>query len=183
MRNSHHRMDRFLASVERRAFCMARVAVGNRDDALDIVQDAMFRMVRSYGKKSEEEWRPIFFRILQNRIRDHHRRGRIRMRRRTWLPAPDRNADDPGGDPMDNVPDTGNADPLEQAAAGQSLAALEKALRSLPRRQQQVFLLRAWEGMSVKESAFAMKCSEGTVKTHFSRAVHTLRGMLEGYRT
>ena len=181
MRDGDNRMNIFLASVERRAFCMARVSAENRDDALDIVQDTMFRMVRSYRQKPEKEWRPIFFRILQNRIRDYRRRGRIRRRLQVWLPFLNHTENGQTEDPVNDVQDQNTPDPMEQAAVRQSIAALEAALRTLPVRQQQVFLLRAWEGMSVKEAAFVMKCSEGTVKTHYSRAVHRLREMLEDW--
>ncbi len=175
-------MERFLASVERRAFRMARIATGSPEDALDIVQDAMFRLVRRYGGKSEEEWRPVFFRILQNRIRDHLRRRRFRGLWRVRPGSGNRGDTDPAVDPLDAVADPNARSPAEQARTGESLRRLEAALRSLPTRQQQVFLLRAWEEMSVKETAAVMGCSEGTVKTHFSRALHTLRGMLEDHR-
>ncbi len=181
MQDGDNRMNIFLASVERRAFCMARISAENREDALDIVQDTMFRLVRSYGHKPEKEWHPIFFRILQNRIRDYHRRSRMRRRLQVWVPFLGYNENGQIKDPMDAVQDADALDPMEQAAVRQSVNALEAALRTLSVRQQQVFLLRAWEGMSVKETAFAMKCSEGAVKTHYSRAVHRLRRILEDW--
>jgi RNA polymerase sigma-70 factor (ECF subfamily) len=169
-------LDRFLLSVEKRAFRIARIAVRHDDDALDIVQDAMLQLARRYAQRPSEEWRPLFYRILQNRIRDCQRRRRVRSRIMSWLPgwkAPDEEA----GDPYETVPDPGPL-PQELLATDQALAILEKAVAALPGRQQEAFMLRNFEGMDVAQTAAAMGCSEGSVKTHYSRAVHTLREQL-----
>lgn len=181
MPNNNQAMEDFLASVERRAFRMAYIGTGSRQEALDIVQDAMFRLVRSYSKKPEEKWKPLFYRILQNRIRDWYRRRAVRNRWHAWLPSR-RSSDNEEQDPLARVEDKDARAPDAQAHMGDSMKALDKALGSLPMRQQQAFLLRGWEGLSVRETATAMKCSEGTVKAHYSRAVHTLRTLLEDYR-
>jgi RNA polymerase sigma-70 factor, ECF subfamily len=167
-------LDRFLAGIEQRAFRIARMAVRHDDDALDIVQDAMLQLARRYGARPSEEWRPLFYRILQNRIRDQQRRGRVRARAMSWLP---RFRPEDEEDPLENVPDTAPAPP-EQLVQQSALARLEVALRSLPLRQQQAFALRNFEGLDVAQTASAMGCSEGSVKTHYSRAVHTLRELL-----
>src|SRR5687768_15619516 len=78
-------LERFLADVERRAYRIARIAVRNDDDALDIVQDAMLQLARSYGQRPDSEWRPLFYRILQNRIRDFQRRARVRAKVFGWF--------------------------------------------------------------------------------------------------
>jgi RNA polymerase sigma-70 factor, ECF subfamily len=166
-------MNTFLAEVERRAFHMARFAVGDTEDALDIVQDAMMMLVRSYRARPREEWRPLFFRILQNRIGDHHRRSSARRRWLGWFSAVDEEETATG------VADRDPADPAVRLALDGSMNALDVALAALPRRQQQVFLLRELEGLSVRDTAHAMNCSEGSVKTHYSRAVHALRNRLE----
>lgn len=181
MRNNGHAMEQFLASVEQRAFRMAQIATGNTEDALDIVQDAMLSLVRRYGKKPEAEWKPLFFRILQNRIRDWYRRNAIRNWRHQWLRRRGKSDEEDADDQMTTLADPASRSPADQLIVKDSVAALELALHKLPRRQQQTFLLRAWEGMSVKETAGAMGCSEGTVKTQYSRAIHTLRGMLEDW--
>lgn len=169
-------MDRFLAEVERRAFRIALVSVRDRDEALDIVQDAMIRLVRTYGARPSEEWRPLFFRILTNRITDHQRRQAVRRRVLAWFePAADGEEDQ---DPVANLPDTRGLTPDTELARGAAMLALEAALRGLPARQREAFLLRSVEGLDVADTASAMGCTAGSVKTHYSRAVHTLRNLL-----
>jgi RNA polymerase sigma-70 factor, ECF subfamily len=168
-------LDRFLVDVEKRAYRIACIAVRNDDDALDIVQDAMLQLARRYGQRSSEEWRPLFFRILQNRIRDCIRRRKVRTKLMAWLPGRSESPD--AVDPYESVPDSAPLPP-QQLATGQAMRALELALGQLPARQQEAFMLRIFEGLDVAETAQAMGCSEGSVKTHYSRAVHTLRERL-----
>lgn len=182
MPDMNEALGRFLASVERRAFRMAQIATGSREDALDIVQDAMLNLVRRYRAKPETEWRALFFKIVQSRIRDWYRRHAVRAKWRAWLGRKDDPEDGTVPDPLGDVPDPSSQSPADRLMAEDEVAALDAALRSLPLRQQQAFLLRAWEGMSVSDTAAAMRCSEGSVKTHYSRAVHALRVMLEDYR-
>lgn len=171
-------LGRFLAGVEQRAYRMARIAVRNDADALDIVQDAMLQLARRYGHGRSEEWAPLFYRILQNRIRDHQRRRKVRERlfAFAWLPGL-RSHDEPHDDPIDQVatPEKGAA---ETVMEDEAMRALEGALAQLPARQREAFMLRNFEGLDVAATAAAMGCSEGSVKTHYSRAVHTLRTML-----
>jgi RNA polymerase sigma-70 factor (ECF subfamily) len=169
-------LDRFLASIEKRAFRMARIALRHDEDALDTVQDAMLQLARRYGRRPSEEWRPLFYRILQNRIRDCQRRRRVRARIMAWLPG-SRSEEDAGADEYAAVPDRAPL-PAEQLAADQAMQTLERSLAGLPGRQQEAFMLRVFEGMDVAQTAAAMGCSEGSVKTHYSRAVHTLREQL-----
>ncbi len=166
-------MERFLAEVERRALRIATLSVGNRDDACDILQDAMLRLVRNYGNRSAEEWRPLFYRILANRITDHQRRQSVRRRLFAWL-APD----DEDEDPLAAIPDARPIAPEQLVGQSDAMAALGAALEKLAARQRQAFLLRNLEGLDVAETAIAMGCSEGSVKTHYSRAVHSLREQL-----
>jgi RNA polymerase sigma-70 factor (ECF subfamily) len=171
-------LERFLAGVERRAFRIARMAVRDDDDALDITQDAMIRLARSYGARPVDEWKPLFYRILNNGIRDFMRRRRVRSRVMAWLPGRASGDDDPA-DPIESAPDPagGPADLLEGA---QALDALEAGLAALPERQREAFMLRALEGMDVADTAVSMGCSEGSVKTHYFRAVHALKDRLGG---
>ena len=172
-------LNRFLAEVERRALRIAQIALRDRDEALDLVQEAMIKLVRNYSDRAESEWAPLFYRILQNRLRDWHRRRAVRRRLLSWLPGrPAENAARDTADPVDGLPDTRTPGPAQQTAANETFAALSAVLTALPPRQQQTFLLRAWEGLSVAETARAMACSEGTVKTQYSRAVQTLRDRL-----
>lgn len=175
--DSTQALDRFLAGVERRAFRMAKLATGNVEDALELVQEAMLKLAQHYGRRNEQEWGPLFHRILQSRIRDWYRRSRVRNRWRVWL-----GGEEDEENPLDNLADTSSAGPAELVAGERAMGALDQALQKLPLRQQQAFLLRTWEGFDIAETAHAMGCSEGSVKTHYSRAVHTLRVLLEGHQ-
>lgn len=174
-------MEQFLASVERQAYQMAKIATSSSEDALDIVQDSMLGLVQRYSQKQPAEWKPLFFRIVQSRIRDWYRRNTVRSRWRVWLDGWRDKEEGQQEDPLEMMPDITGNDPVDQIQGKDSLAVLEKALHTLPLRQQQTFLLRAWQGMNVAETAKVMKCSEGSVKTHYSRAVHTLRKKLEDH--
>ncbi len=181
MRNHRSALDEFLASVERRAFRMAQFATGQTEDALDIVQDTMLVLVRRYGDKPEAEWQPLFFRILQNRIRDWHRRRTVRNRwHQLWSGWKSQDEEE---DPIERLPDPAGTHPANQILATDSLSAVEAAVKQLPLRQQQAFFMRAWEELSVSETATAMQCSEGSVKTHYSRAVHALRDLLKDHES
>lgn len=166
--------DRFLREVETRAFRIALVTIRDRDEALDVVQDAMIRLANAYRRRPCEEWRPLFYRILQNRIRDWHRRRAVR-RRVFGLFA---RIDEAGEDPLHAAPAPSHDNPLERATAEETMEALGAALRRLPERQREAFMLRNFEGLDVAETAAAMGCSEGSVKTHHSRAVARLRELL-----
>lgn len=170
-------LDRFLAEIERRAFRMAQIALRDPDDALDVVQDAMLKLVRSYATRPPAEWRPLFYRILENGIRDLQRRRTVRGRLMAWLPGPKEDPDGEALDPLDSVADD-VPDAPELLMQGQAMEQLEKSLRALPARQREAFMLRNFEGLDVAATAQAMGCSEGSVKTHYSRAVHTLRAAL-----
>ena len=168
-------LDRFLASVERRAFRMATAAIGDADEAMDIVQESMIKLARLYRNKSAEEWRPLFYRILQNRIRDYYRRQRVRkLLRLDYDPDPDN-----FGLSEEQLIDRGGAAPEQWLQHDQTLERLEAAIRSLPRRQREAFFLRHWEGLSTRETARAMRVTEGSVKTHLSRAMQHLSAAIE----
>lgn len=173
-------LNRFLAEVERRAFRMAQVALRQDDDAMDAVQDAMLQLARRYGGRPQPEWRPLFFRILQNRIRDLQRRRMVRNRVMALLPW--RQDDDEQPDPVAEAPD-GGPGPGEQVEGEAMLVALQAAVARLPARQREAFLLRNMEGLDVAETAAAMGCSDGSVKTHYFRAVQSLREQLGEYWT
>jgi RNA polymerase sigma-70 factor (ECF subfamily) len=170
-------LDRFLAGVERRAFRIAQMAVRDRDDALDIVQGAMLRLARSYGQRPSEEWKPLFYRILYNGIRDFQRRRTVRSRLFGFLPGSFADDDEAQADPFERVADPG-PDPLRRLMADEAMQRLETALAELPARQQQAFVLRCLEEMDVAATAASMGCSEGSVKTHYFRALQALRAKL-----
>ncbi len=167
------RLNAFLAGVERRALRIAEIGTGDRDEAMDLVQDAMIRLVRKYARRPEAEWAPLFFRILTNRVRDSQRRRTVRNRVMSWF-----GGDEDGPDPVAEAPDRSTGAPEEELEMRETMATLEAGLRGLPARQQEAFMLRNFEGLDVADTAAAMGCSEGSVKTHYSRAVHALRARL-----
>lgn len=172
-------LNQFLSGIERRALRIAEINIRDRDDALDLVQDAMIKLVRSYSGRPEEEWAPLFYRILQNGIRDWQRRRRVRNRVMVWFGRPA--GDDAEYDPVVLAPDPAARTPEEELQTAQAMTRLEGAMRALPDRQREAFMLRTFEGLGVAATALAMGCSEGSVKTHYSRAVHALRDRLGEY--
>ena len=171
-------LDQFLKSVERRALRMAELATGNRDEALDLVQDAMFGFARHYAAKPVADWAPLFYRVLDSRMNDWHRRRHVRSR---WLAVWTRREGDDENDEIAQAPDSNDPGPLLRLAGNEAAHALDAALGKLPLRQRQAFLLRVWEGFDVATTASTMRCSEGSVKTHLSRALAALRRALEDH--
>ncbi len=176
-------MDQFFSSVERRAYKHAMFAVRDTHVALDIVQDAMLKLAEKYSDKPNGELPLLFQRILQNTIRDHFRRQKVRS---AWVSLfsnlqPKHEEED--FDPLDVLEDDDNqstpAAPLEALEQKQLIAAIEQAMTALPARQREAFLLRYWEGLDTAETATAMGCTEGSVKTHCSRATHALAEILK----
>ena len=171
-------LSQFLSSVERRAFKHAVYAVRDDHTALDIVQDAMLKLAEKYGGKPAEELPLLFQRILQNTIRDHYRRQKVRTTWTTLFSSLQPNHGEDEFDPLDILQDSENqttpAVPDASLQQSQIIALIEQALVKLPARQREAFLLRYWEGLGTAETALAMGCTEGSVKTHCSRAVHAL---------
>jgi len=169
-------LNRFLAEVERRALRIAEIGVRDRDEALDLVQDAMIKLVRNYGDGNRDEWTPLFYRILQNGVRDWHRRQAVRNRVMVWFGRGKR--DDEDFDIVASAPDPIGRSPDEELQNSEAMNSLEIAVHALPTRQREAFMLRTFEGLNVAGTAVAMGCSEGSVKTHYSRAIHSLRDSL-----
>ena len=168
-------LNRFLAEVERRALRYAEIAIRDADDAMDLVQEAMIKLVRNYAYKPEDQWAPLFYRILQNGIRDWYRRRAVRNRVMVWF---GRGNEDNDYDPIAEAPDPAARRPEDQLGTEGALKELSAALERLPPRQREAFMLRTFEGLDVAGTATAMGVSQGSVKTHYSRAVHTLRDAL-----
>jgi RNA polymerase sigma-70 factor (ECF subfamily) len=173
-------LEHFFAGIEARAYRMALIATGQKEEALDIVQDAMLKVVQGYADRSPEQWPPIFYRVLQNRITDWHRKSKFRQLFTFW--QKDNHEESSESDhPLEQFADDVQQQPNEALHRQNALTAVDHALHRLPPRQQQVFLLRLWEGLSVAETAQAMGCSAGSVKTHLSRALQTLRQELHAF--
>jgi RNA polymerase sigma-70 factor (ECF subfamily) len=174
----------FLESVERRAFKQAVYAVRKDESALDIVQDAMIKLAEKYGDKPAGELPLLFQRILQTTILDYFRREKVRT---TWVSLFSNVSRSTGdGDDIDLL-DTYEAEQGSSASESsadkversQVLAAIDAEVKRLPARQREAFLMRYWQDMDVAETAAAMGCSEGSVKTHCSRATHALAESLK----
>ena len=172
-------LNRFLMEVEKRALRIAEISVRDRDEALDLVQTAMIKLARNYASRDPAEWTPLFYRILQNCVRDWQRRQSVRNKVMVWFGRAGNEDND--YDPVAAAPDPAGRTPDQQLQNREAMQALETAVGELPKRQQQAFMLRTFEGLDVAGTAAAMGCSEGSVKTHYSRAIHSLRETLGEY--
>lgn len=176
---SRSELSAFLEGVERRAFKQAVYAVREEQAALDIVQDAMLRLAERYGARPVAELPMLFQRILQNAIRDWYRRQRVRSGWMTLFSSllPGRGEGDEL-DPLETLAAAGESNaveaPPQRLERSQVVEIIEQELQKLPARQREAFLMRYWEELDVADTARAMGCSEGSVKTHCSRAAHAL---------
>ena len=179
---SRSELSAFLEGVERRAFKQAVFAVREEEAALDIVQDAMLRLAEKYGERPLAELPLLFHRIMQNAIRDWYRRQKVRTLWTSLLSSLSPGRDEEDQDPLETFesPDGSIAEesPATQAERAQVLEIIEQELNRLPERQRQAFVMRYWEELDVADTARVMGCSEGSVKTHCSRAAHTLAAAL-----
>jgi len=138
----------------------------------------MCKLVDKYAARDPEEWGPLFHTILQRMIVDWYRRNAVRDKFHGWFRHHYFHHDEGNEEPVQNVRDEYGKTPEQEVDSGRCVAMLDKAIRDLPLRQQQAFLLRTLEGYNVKQTARIMKCSDGSVKTHYFRAVHVLREKL-----
>jgi RNA polymerase sigma-70 factor, ECF subfamily len=175
-------LDQFLVSVERKAYRMAVIAVKSDADALDIVQDSMIKLAQNYGQHegsaASEEWRPLFYTILHNCIMDFHRK---QSRWRKWFSRPadlPTDSDNEDSDILEQYSQQHEFSPEQYLHSEQLGAKALAAIELLPVKQQQCFLLRSWEGFSVKETAKMMKITQGSVKTHHFRALQKLQQVI-----
>lgn len=176
-------LNAFLKGVESRAFRRTVYAVRQDDAALDIVQDAMIRLAQSYADRPANEWPMLFQRILSNATLDWFRRQKVRN---VVFTSIEDMAGPAGGEDGDfdlleilDVEDTGTEAAEVQVSRAETLKQIEEEIGQLPARQREAFLLRYWEELDVAETAAAMGCSEGSVKTHCSRAVAALSKALQ----
>jgi RNA polymerase sigma-70 factor (ECF subfamily) len=181
---SYQEISAFLADVQRRAFKQAMFAVKDEDAALDVVQDAMLKLTEKYSAKPASELPMLFQRIVQNTIHDHFRRQKVRSTWTILLSAfGQKDEKDDDFDPLETMAAKSDSniatDPAGQVEQAEIVGLIEQAVSRLPARQRQAFLLRYWEELDVAEAAAAMGCSEGSVKTHCSRAVRALAETLK----
>ena len=166
-------LEAFLAGIDARAFRFAELGLRHREDALDAVQDAMVKML-AYRERPANEWSPLFWSILRNRIVDIQRRGLFRLR---WLLP---GSSDRDGEPIDWADDA--PDPSRSHDSREAWTRISGALAALPARQREAFTLRVLEELDVADTARVMGCSEGSVKTHLSRARSALQKQLEDFQ-
>jgi RNA polymerase sigma-70 factor, ECF subfamily len=178
---SSQELSDFLRDVERRAYKQTVYAVRDDHAALDIVQDAMLKLAEKYADNPVTEYPMLFQRILQNTMRDYWRRQKVRNLWTSLLSSFGAGKDgEEDHDPLDTIDvEDESSNPMVQLERSQTIKIIEKAIEKLPARQREAFILRYWEDMDVAETAEMMGCSEGSVKTHCSRAVHTLATLLE----
>lgn len=168
-------LDGFLKQHEQSAYKMALALIKHREEALEIVQDSMLKLVQNYANKPQEEWVLLFFRIVQNKVKDHHRQKSFRSLFQMFLPSQD---EDQQEDLIQQVEDVRGQSPDQYLQNTDDMNGVLTALSQLPLRQKQTFILRAWQELSVKETAFTLNISEGSVKTHYSRALAQLKSLL-----
>ena len=174
-------LEEFLKFIERRAFHMARISTNNVDDAHDIVQDTMYKLVEKYADKAPADWKPLFYTILRSKTTDYYRRNAIRDKVFPWRKPNSNESDDYLESLINLSTSAGTDDPDSMLVRSERLQQLTSAIKQLPLRQQQAFMFRAWEGLSTLQTATAMACTEGSVKTHYSRAMKRLRALLGDY--
>jgi len=176
--NNIESIDEFLQSVEKRAYKMAIISLRDHHDALDVIQDSMIKLVTHYSERSIDELKPLFYRILQNRITDWHRHQKLKNFIFFWQTDND-NLE------SDTFLDSASADvnsvaaPEDDLRYTQAKQQVTKALECLSLQQQQCYLLRSWEGFSVADTAKILGCSQGSVKTHYFRAMAKMKEVLE----
>lgn len=175
---SEKELSDFLRSTEKRAFKQVLFAVRDEHSALDIVQDAMIKLAQSYGDKDVTEFPMLFTRIVQNCTKDWFRKQKIRN---TWVSlfsSFKKDGDEDSADPEEFLenPETSKfgQEASKQMETQELNEILENEIKKLPKRQREAFLMRYWEELNISETAEMMGCSEGSVKTHCSRATQTL---------
>lgn len=168
------RIERFLSSVQNSGYRMAQLATTNTDDALELVQESMLQLVKRYKDKPDDELKILFYRILSSRITDWYRKKAFRKQFKMFFSTESYQA----GDPIQQLPSAEQLSVDDHVSNNRLLNELTDALQQLSHRQHQAFILRAWQGFNVKETAKIMKCSTGSVKTHYSRALVSLRDQL-----
>ncbi len=170
------RLQLFMQEISGRALVMMENAChGQQDVAMDLVQEAFISLHQNYADKATDEWYPLFYTILNNKLLDWRRKEARRSQRFGWLrlnPFP--NEDDQEFD----FPDQNQIEPSDLLDQEVTAEEIHAAIQALPVRQQQAFMLRAWEGFDTATTAKIMDCSEGSVKTHYHRAIQSLKATL-----
>lgn len=179
-RDAMRPFDLFTEQVSGRALVMMELATQHHDVARDLVQDALIALAERYLDRPQTEWPALFYGILNRRLMDWRRQEVRRSKYFSWFRPVAKDDDLLEVDPLDLIVDEQQIDPSDLLTSASDLDLVKHAIAKLPPRQQQAFLLRAWENMDVKSTATVMQCSEGSVKTHYFRAIESLRSLLAG---
>jgi len=170
------RLKNFIQDVTGRALVMMESATqGQHGIAMDLVQEAFISLHKSYAEKSTEEWYPLFYTILNNKLQDWRRKEARRNQPFSFFKKVSLDDDEVE---FDNLVDESTPSPLEFLDQAVTAEEIQEAIAKLPVRQQQAFMLRAWEGFDTQTTAQIMNCTEGSVKTHYHRAIQGLRASL-----
>jgi len=170
------RLKNFMQDVTGRALVMMESATqGQHGIAMDLVQEAFISLHKSYAEKSTEEWYPLFYTILNNKLQDWRRKEARRNQPFSFFKKVSLDDDEVE---FDNLVDESTPSPLEFLDQAVTAEEIQEAIAKLPVRQQQAFMLRAWEGFDTQTTAQIMNCTEGSVKTHYHRAIQGLRASL-----
>ena len=173
---AEQRLRFFMQDVTGRALVMMESATqGHNGIAMDLVQEAFISLHKSYADKSTEEWYPLFYTILNNKLQDWRRKEARRASPFSLFRKIDLDSDD---EEVMDIVDESTPNPLQFLDQAVAVEEIQEAIASLPVRQQQAFMLRAWEGFDTQTTAQIMDCSEGSVKTHYHRAIQGLRNTL-----
>lgn len=170
------RLKNFMHEVTGRALVMMESATPNQHGmAMDLVQEAFISLHKSYADKSTEEWYPLFYTILNNKLQDWRRKEARRAQPFSFFRKVSLEEDDIE---LNDVVDESTPNPFELIDQAVTAEEIQEAIAQLPARQQQAFMLRAWEGFDTHTTAQIMNCTEGSVKTHYHRAIQGLRASL-----
>lgn len=172
-------LEEFLKYIERRAFHIARLSTRQIDDAHDIVQEAMYKLVEKYAHKQPLDWKPLFFTILNSKITDYYRRNAIKDKIFLNEKSTTTKHEDYLNWENHGAIASSTSEPNSRLLQQRNVNELSRCIEQLSHRQKQAFMMRCWEGYSTQETAILMACSEGSVKTHYSRAISKLKNMLE----
>ncbi len=180
IQSTEQRLSVFIKQVSGRALMMMESATGHHDVARDLVQESFIALHQNYATRPSSEWTPLFYTILNNRLMDWRRQETRKQKRFGWF-KPVVVDDEHELDASLLIADDQNINPAEFLSKEFTLQEIQKAIARLPIRQQQAFMLRAWESLDTKTTARIMDCSEGSVKTHYHRAIQTLRSYLSQF--
>ena len=177
--STEQRLTLFIQQVSGRALMMMESATSQHDVARDLVQESFISLYQHYASRPSSEWVPLFYTILNNRLMDWRRQETRKNKRFGWFKPT--LVEDTELDASLLIEDEQNIDPADFISKEHTLQEIQKAIARLPTRQQQAFMLRAWQNLDTKTTASIMDCSEGSVKTHYHRAIQTLRAHLSQF--